>query len=51
MTPDKTQAIVIRAVPFGETSAVVTLFTRDFGKLRGLAKGAWRPKSAFRRRP
>ena len=47
MTPDKTQAIVIRAIPFGETSAVVTLFTREFGKLRGLAKGAWRPKSAF----
>jgi len=47
MTPDKTQAIVIRAIPFGETSAVVTLFTRDYGKLRALAKGAWRPKSAF----
>jgi DNA repair protein RecO (recombination protein O) len=47
MTADKTHAIVIRAVPFGETSAVVTLFTREFGKLRGLAKGAWRPKSAF----
>jgi len=47
MTPDKTQAIVIRAIPFGETSAVVTLFTREFGKLRGLAKGAWRPKGAF----
>jgi len=47
MTADKTQAIVIRAVPFGETSAVVTIFTRDFGKLRALAKGAWRPKSGF----
>ena len=47
MTADKTHAIVIRAVPFGETSAVVTLYTREFGKLRGLAKGAWRPKSAF----
>jgi len=47
MTPDKTQAIVIRAIPFGETSAVVTLFTREYGKLRALAKGAWRPKSAF----
>ena len=47
MTPDKTQVIVIRAIPFGETSAVVTLYTREFGKLRGLAKGAWRPKSAF----
>lgn len=47
MTPDKARAVVIRAVPFGETSAVVTLFTREFGKVRALAKGAWRPKSAF----
>lgn len=47
MAADKTQAIVIRATPFGETSSVVTLFTRDFGKLRALAKGAWRPKSGF----
>ena len=47
MAADKAHAVVIRAVPFGETSAVVTLFTREFGKLRALAKGAWRPKSAF----
>lgn len=47
MTPDKARAVVIRSVPFGETSAVVTLFTREFGKVRALAKGAWRPKSAF----
>lgn len=47
MTPDKARALVIRATPFGETSAVVTLFTREFGKVRALAKGAWRPKSAF----
>jgi DNA repair protein RecO (recombination protein O) len=47
MAAEKTQAIVIRAVPFGETSSVVTIFTRDFGKLRALAKGAWRPKSGF----
>jgi len=47
MAADKTPAIVIRTVPFGETSCVVTLFTREFGKLRALAKGAWRPKSAF----
>jgi len=47
MTPEKTRAIVIRAIPFGETSSVVTLYCRDFGKLRALAKGAWRPKSSF----
>lgn len=47
MPVEKARAVVIRAVPFGETSAVVTLHTREFGKLRALAKGAWRPKSAF----
>jgi len=47
MAADKARAVVIRTVPFGETSAVVTLFTREYGKLRALAKGAWRPKSAF----
>jgi DNA repair protein RecO len=47
MAAENAQAIVIRTVPFGETSSVVTLFTREFGKLRALAKGAWRPKSGF----
>ena len=47
MTADKTRALVLRAIPFGETSAIVTLLTRDHGKVRGLAKGAWRPKSSF----
>src|SRR5690606_28430132 len=47
MSSEKTDAIVIRLVEFSESSAVVTLFTRDFGKISGLAKGARRPKSAF----
>jgi DNA repair protein RecO (recombination protein O) len=47
MTAEKTRAIVIRTVPFGETSSVVTLYCREFGKVRALAKGAWRPKSGF----
>lgn len=47
MSSEKTDAIVIRLVDFSESSAVVTLFTRDFGKISGLAKGARRPKSAF----
>jgi DNA repair protein RecO (recombination protein O) len=47
MSSEKTDAIVIRLVDFSESSAVVTLFTRDFGKVSGLAKGARRPKSAF----
>jgi len=47
MPAEKTRALVIRTVPFGETSSVVTVYCREFGKLRALAKGAWRPKSSF----
>jgi DNA repair protein RecO (recombination protein O) len=47
MSSEKTDAIVIRLIDFSESSAVVTTFTRDFGKITGLAKGAKRPKSAF----
>ena len=47
MSSEKTTALVIRLVDFSESSCVVTLFTRDFGKISGLAKGARRPKSAF----
>jgi DNA repair protein RecO (recombination protein O) len=47
MASEKTTAIVLRTVPFSETSLVVTLFTRDFGKVGALAKGARRPKGPF----
>ena len=47
MTAEKTEAIVIRTVPWSETSSVVTLFTREFGKVTAVAKGARRLKSPF----
>jgi DNA repair protein RecO (recombination protein O) len=47
MPSEKTLAIVVRVVEFSESSCVVTLFTRDFGKVGALAKGARRPKSSF----
>jgi DNA repair protein RecO (recombination protein O) len=47
MPAEKTDAIVIRTVDWSETSLVLTLFTRDFGKVRGLAKGGRRLKGPF----
>jgi DNA repair protein RecO (recombination protein O) len=47
MSSEKATALVLRVVDFSETSAVVTLFTREFGKVRALAKGAWRLKGPF----
>lgn len=47
MSSEKTPAIVIRVIDFSETSAVVTFFTREHGKITALAKGCRRPKSPF----
>jgi len=47
MSAEKSDAIVIRQADFSESSRVVTLFTRDFGKISCLAKGAKRLRSAF----
>jgi DNA repair protein RecO (recombination protein O) len=43
----KDRAVCIRALDYSETSQIVTLFARLSGKLRAIAKGAKRPKSAF----
>src|SRR5438270_8813023 len=47
MSSEKATALVLNVVDFSETSSVVTLFTREFGKIRGLAKGARRLKGPF----
>lgn len=47
MAAEKATAVVLRTVEFSETSLVVTAFTREFGKIRGLAKGARRLKGPF----
>lgn len=44
---EKTQAIVLRYVPNGNTSRIVTWLTRDQGHVATIIKGAQRPKSAF----
>ncbi len=47
MPSEKATALVIRTVEFSETSLVVSLFTREFGKIGALAKGARRLKGPF----
>ncbi len=47
MPAEKATAIVLRTVEFSESSLVVTLFTREFGKLGALAKGGRRLKGPF----
>src|SRR5215813_2665649 len=41
------EALVLRTYPLKEAELVVSFLTRDQGKLRGVAKRARRPKSAF----
>jgi DNA repair protein RecO (recombination protein O) len=47
MQSEKSEAIVLRFVPWSESSLIVTLLTRDFGKISAVAKGARRLKSPF----
>lgn len=47
MPLERTQAIVIRRHPLGEADRLVTFYTRDFGRLTGVAKGVRRPRSRF----
>jgi DNA repair protein RecO (recombination protein O) len=41
------EAIVLRTYPLGDADRLVSLLTRDHGRLRGVAQGARRPKSRF----
>lgn len=43
----RTQAVVIGRRPLGEADRLVTFYTREFGRLTGVAKGARRPRSRF----
>ncbi len=42
-----TNAIVIRSLHYGESDKIVTFFTKDFGKIKAIAKGARRSKKRF----
>ena len=47
MAGEPTTAIVLRTVPFSETSLIVTLLTKDFGRVSAMAKGARRLRGPF----
>src|SRR3979411_1495196 len=42
------ESFILRTYPFREADLIVSFFTRDQGKLRGVARRARRPNSSFR---
>ncbi len=44
----ETEAVILNSRKFGDTSKILTLFSRDYGRLSVLAKGARQKKSKFR---
>jgi DNA repair protein RecO (recombination protein O) len=47
MDTERAEGIVLRRQPVTESSLIVTWYTREFGKLKTLAKGARRQKGPF----
>jgi DNA repair protein RecO (recombination protein O) len=47
MAQQRTEAVILRATDFGESDRIVHLFTREFGRVRGVAKGAKRSLKRF----
>src|SRR5881275_2984509 len=47
MAMERVTGLVIRATDFSETSRIVTVWTRELGKVRALAKGGRRLRSNF----
>ncbi len=47
MPARESEALVLRAYPYREADLIVSFFSRDRGKLRGVARGVRRPKSRF----
>ncbi len=47
MPLQESEAIVLRSYPLGEADRLVSFLSRSFGRARGVARGARRPKSRF----
>lgn len=43
----KTTGFVLKSIGYGESDLIVTFYTREFGKVNGIAKGAKRSKKRF----
>ncbi len=43
----KTEAIVLKTMKYRDTSKIVTFYTKNYGKIKGLAKGARSAKNKF----
>ncbi len=43
----ETEAVVLRTYRLGEADKIVSLFTRQMGRLKAVARGAFRPKSPY----
>jgi len=43
----ETEGIILRRHPLGEADRIITLFTRQYGKIRAVAKGAQRTRSRW----
>ena len=41
----RSEAIILKGVKFGESSEILSIFTREMGKIKAVAKGKRRPKS------
>lgn len=47
MAIQKTEGILLRKNDLRETSLILTFYTRDFGKVKGIVRGVRGPRSAF----
>ncbi len=45
MSITKTEALVLKSIKFGDTSRIATLYSKDYGKIKVIAKGIRKPKS------
>lgn len=44
---ERVEAIVIKTVDYGETNKIITLYTKERGKIAAMARGAKKPRSQF----